>query len=134
MKPITKLLLIVAFAFSICMTTKAQDPQFTITWEGCELSTDKSYYEVSYNIYYVPGPGQVYPTTQIVNVGHNLSLTVPITTWDCDQSIEKKYYVIYAAVVLRSEDGTPYCSGVELFGPMTCSELYEGNSYNVVME
>lgn len=128
-------MLILFFLIAFGSQLQAQnDPNFTITWEGCELMTDKSSYFVSFNIYYVPGPGQVYPNLQTFDEGHNQSHPVSISFWDCDQSPGKEYYVIYVSVVLKDEDGIPYCSGTEFFGPMQCSELYEGNTYNVIMD
>ncbi len=132
MKPITKLLLIVAFAFSIGITTKAQD--FTITWEGCTLTSESSYYEVTYNVIQVPGFTPLYNPSLTVNTGHAQNKEVDLSPWDCDESTEKFYYYIYASVVLKDGSGQIYCSGTDFFGPLECEKLFEGNYYNVVME
>ncbi len=132
MKPITKLLLIVAFAFSINLTTRAQD--FTITWEGCVLNSENSYYEVTYNVFQVPGFTPIYNPSPTVNRGHYDFIPVNLSPWDCNESTEKFYYYIYASVVLKDGNGQTYCSGTDIFEPLECEELFESNYYNVVME
>ncbi len=123
------------FALGLTTTQAQTDPHFTITWDSCTLSTEHSTYEINYSIIQVPGstPVTIPAVVTVTRPEDIYSLPVEIYYWSCDQSTEKYYYYIYITVEKKDYYGITYCSGQLTVGPLRCSELYEGNTYNVIM-
>lgn len=119
-------IVIIAFAMILGMnSSNAQNPSFIVDWNPCDLQITGSEYYVQYAIYNTTTSTFVVPATWYgTHFPHtDLSGTVVVDSWDCNQMDTKPYLYIYVNVELR-KDGVTYCTGSARSSLLTCGEMY----------
>jgi hypothetical protein len=112
------------------------DPNFTIDYSGCELSSTLYTTAITYVIVEIPNGGTasvvVGPNSNTISYP-NFGWPVTVTAWDCDQNTDKFQYMIIIQVDRLDENGNVICSGELRTSTMPCDELYNGNTYTVIL-
>jgi hypothetical protein len=138
MNKIFKLLATAAICLTLGLNTSfAQtDPNFLIEYSGCELSSTLYTTAITYVIVEIPDSG----TSSVVVGPNSNTISYPnfgweeiVDEWGCDQSTDKIQYMIIIQVDRLDENGIVVCSGELRTDTMPCDELYNGNTYTVIL-
>lgn len=133
MKKLAKSVMLLFLCLTFVINSNAQDPNFTIKWDGCDLGTTNYSHSVTYAIVDVT-------TNSVVAGPYNEEVLYPyvscpatVYNWDCDQTIETKHYMLVIHVEYWDENGNVICSGDLRTNILPCSDLYNGNIYTVLL-